>query len=75
MYMDKILILGDGSWLKGLLVLPFAINGLILVIRGAIANLDKLEEKHLTKGWQVGAYFAIFLLSYMALFYAAAKLL
>lgn len=75
MRMDKILILGDGSWLRGLLVLPFAINGLILVIRGAIANLEKLEEKRITKGWQVGATSAIFLLSYMALFYAAAKLL
>lgn len=75
MHMDKILILGDGSWLRGLLVIPFAINGLILLIRGAIANLEKLEEKRFTKDWQVSATFAIFLLSYMALFYATTKLL
>lgn len=73
--MDKLLIIGDGSWLRGLLILPFAINGLILVIKGAIVNLDKLEEKRITKDWQVSAYFAVFIFSYVALFYVVTKLL
>lgn len=73
--METILILGDGSWLKGLLILPFAINGLILVIKGAIANLDKLEEKRIKKDWQASAYFAVFILSYLALLDAVTKLL
>ena len=73
--MDKILILGDGSWLKGLLLLPFVVNGLFLVIKGAIANLDKLDEKRITKDWQAGAYFLVFILSYLALLDAIRKLL
>ncbi len=73
--MDKIKILGDGSWLKGLLILPFAINGLALVIRGFIVNLEKLEEKRITKDWQPSAYFLVLILSYLALLDAVTKLL
>jgi hypothetical protein len=74
--MEKLLILGDGSLIKGILILPFAINGVILVIKGAIANLDKLDETRTVKtNWQAGAYFSVFILSYSALLYAVAKLL
>lgn len=74
--MEKILLLGDGSLLKGILIMPFAVNGLILMLRGAVANLERLEEKHpKIKDWRASAYFASLILSYVALFYAAAKIL
>lgn len=44
--MEKLLILGDGSLLIGILILPFAVNGLILVIKGAFAYLEKIDEKY-----------------------------
>lgn len=73
--MDTLLKLGDGSLVKGLLLLPFAVNGLILLLKGAISNIEKLEEKHITKGWIASAYFAILILSYLALAYAIKQLL
>ena len=74
--MDKLLILGDGSLMKGILLLPFAICGLILFIKGAIANLDEINEKYtFKKDWQVSAFFLVFILSYMALVYAISRLL
>ena len=73
--MDTLLKLGDGSLVKGLLTLPFAVNGLILLLKGAIANIEKLEEKHITQGWIASAYFAILILSYLALAYAIKQLL
>lgn len=74
--MKNLLIIGDGSLLKGILVLLFAVNGLILVILGAVANLDRLAEKHPNaKGWQASTYFAILILSYLALLDAITKLL
>ena len=74
--MEKLLLLGDGSLIRGILVLPFAICGLILVIRGAFATLEKLDTKlNITKGWQVGLLGTIYLLSYLGFLYAVAKLL
>ena len=74
--MEKLLIIGDGSLLKGILTLPFAIYGLILFIKGAIANLDEVNEKYtFKKAWHASAYFLIFILSYMALVDAISKLL
>ena len=77
--MENLLILGDGSWLSGLLILPFAINGLVLVIRGAIANIEKMAEKmeakRMTKNWQIGTHFLFLILSYLALVYAIKQLL
>lgn len=72
--MEKLLILGDGSLLIGILILPFAVNGLILVIKGAFAYLEKIDEKYsFAKGWQVGLFGAVTLLSYLGLFYAISK--
>jgi hypothetical protein len=74
--MDKILLLGDGSLIKGILIIPFAVNGLILVIKGAFAYLENIDKKYtFTKNWQVGAFGVITLLSYLGLFYAVAKIL
>lgn len=74
--MEKLFILGDGSLIKGLLLLPFAVNGLILIIKGAFAYLEKVDEKYtFTKDWQVGAFGAISLLSYLAFLYAVSKIL
>ena len=74
--MEKLLLLGDGSLIKGILILPFAVSGLILVIKGAFAYLEKLDTKvTITKDWQVGVLGTIYLLSYLGLFYAVAKLL
>lgn len=74
--MDTLLKLGNGSLIRSLLILPFAVNGLILLLRGAIANLDSLAEKHpKAKDWQASAYFAILILSYLALVYAIKQLL
>ena len=74
--MGKLFVLGDGSLIKGILLLPFAVNGLILIIKGAFAYLEKVDEKHtFTKDWQVGAFGATSLLSYLAFLYAVSKLL
>ena len=74
--MEKLLILGDGSLLKGILILPFAIYGLILFLKGAIANIDEVNTKNtLKKNWQIGAWFTTFLLSYIAFVYAITRLL
>ena len=74
--MERLLILGDGSLLKGILTLPFAIYGLILFLKGAIANIDEMDTKNiLKKKWQTSAWFTIFILSYIAFVYAITKLL
>jgi hypothetical protein len=74
--MEKILILGDGSLIHGIVILPFAINGLLLVIKGAIAYLEKVDQKYtFKKNWQVGAFGVISLLSYLGFIYAVTKLL
>ena len=74
--MEKLLILGDGSLLIGILILPFAVNGLILVIKGAFAYLEKIDEKYsFKKRWQIGLFGAVTLLSYFGLFYAISKVL
>ena len=74
--MDKLLLLGGGSLIIGILILPFAVYGLILVIKGALAYLEKLDEKYTKpKDWQVGALGALYLLSYLGFLYAVAKLL
>ena len=74
--METLLILGDGSLIKGILVLPFAIYGLVLFIKGAIANIDETGTKNtLKKNWQVSAWFSIFILGYLAFIYAIARLL
>lgn len=73
--MDKLLLLGNGSLIKGMLVLPFAVYGLILVIKGAFAYLDKIDTKYnFTKNWQVGLFGAIHWLSYLGFLYAVSKL-
>lgn len=74
--MEKLLVLGDGSLIQGLLILPFAINGLILIIKGAFAYLEKIDQKYtFSKDWQVGALGAVSLLSYLAFIYAVSKIL
>ena len=42
---DFILFLGNGSWIRGLILLPFCSVGLIQIIRGLIETLRKDEEK------------------------------
>ena len=74
--MEKLRILGDGSLMYGILILPFAVNGLILIVKGAFAYLEKIDEKYtFTKDWQVGAFGTISLLSYLAFFLAVARIL
>ena len=74
--MEKLIILGDGSLIKGLAVLPFAIIGLILFLKGAIANLDEIGQKiTFKKDWQINTCFAVLILSYMAFVYAITRLL
>ena len=74
--MEKLIILGDGSLLIGILIIPFAVNGLILVIKGALAYLEKIDEKYsFAKNWQVGLFGVITFLSYIGLFYAISKVL
>ena len=74
--METLLKLGDGSLIHGLLILPFAVNGLFLLFRGACANLDRFAEKHpKAKDWRASAYFAILIFSYLALAYAIKQLL
>ena len=74
--MEKLLILGDGSLIQGIVILPFAINGLLLVIKGAIAYLEKVDQKYtFKKNWHVGAFGVISLLSYLGFIYAVTKLL
>ena len=73
---DIILRLGDGSWVIGLFTLPFAINGFILFMKGVFAILEKIEEKYdFRSGFSVGLVGAVLLLSYIALFIAAKRLL
>lgn len=72
---EKLLVLGDGSLLIGVLILPFAVCGFILIIKGAIAHLEKIGEKYtLKKNWQVGLLGIIYLLSYLGFFYAVSKI-
>lgn len=74
--MKKLLLLGDGSLLQSILIFPFAICGLILFLRGAVLTLEELSEKFtFKKDWQIGAFFAVFLLCYLAFVYAITKLL
>ena len=74
--MEKLIILGDGSLLKGLLTLPFAINGLRLVVKGVFANLEEIDGKYtFTKGWQVSLFGTIISFSYLGFFYAVTRLL
>ena len=74
--MDKLLLLGDGSLLRGILVLPFAVYGLILVVKGALAYIEEMGTKYnLAKNWQVGLLGTIHFLSYLGFLYAVSKLL
>lgn len=74
--MEELLILGDGSLIQGIIILPFAINGLLLVIKGAFAYLEKVEQKYtFNKNWQIGAFGAINLLSYLGFLHAVTKFL
>ena len=74
--MDTLIVLGDGSLIKGILVLPFVISGLILFLRGAASNIEEIGQKFtFRKDWQVSLFFLIIILSYMAFVYAITKLL
>ena len=74
--MDTLIILGVGSIIKGILVMPFVISGLILFLRGAISNIDEIGEKFtFKKNWQVGLFFLIIIFSYIAFVDAITKLL
>lgn len=74
--MDTLIILGDGSLIKGILVMSFAIAGLILFLRGAASNIEEIGQKFtFRKDWQASLFFLIIILSYMAFVYAITKLL
>ena len=74
--MEKLLMLGDGSLVKGILVFPFAISGLILFFKGAFSNIDEIGQKFtFRKDWQASLFFLIIILSYMAFVYAITKML
>ena len=64
--MDTLLKLVDGSLINGLLIFLLAVSGLILAIRGAIANIEKMAEKmeakRMTKNWQIGTHFLFLIL-------------
>lgn len=74
--MEKLIILGDGSLIKGILVMPFAITGLILFLRGAVSNIEEIGQKFtFRKDWQASLFFLIIILSYIAFVDAITKLL
>ena len=74
--MDTLIILGDGSIIKGILVFPFVIGGLILFLRGAASNIEEIGQKFtFRKDWQVGLFLLIIILSYMAFVYAITRLI
>lgn len=73
---DIVLKLGDGSWLAGILTLPFAINGLILVVKGTFTLFDKFDEKYdIKSNFMVGIIGVVLILSYLALAIAVKRLL
>lgn len=74
--MDDLIILGNGSLIKGILVFPFAISGLILFFKGVFSNIDEIGQKFtFKKDWQASLFFLIIILSYTAFVYAITKLL
>ena len=65
------IIIGNGSLLKGVIILPFAIAGFINVFRGFCYNLEQTEDKNkIKKYWQFVIYLIFTILSYVALFLA-----
>lgn len=74
--MDTLIILGEGSLIKGILVMPFVISGLVLFLRGAASNIEEIGQKFtFRKDWQIGLFLLVIILSYMALVYAITRLL
>ena len=74
--METLLALGDGSLIKGIVILPFAFNGLLLVIKGAFAYLEEIDQKHtFKKNWHISLFFLLIILSYTAFVYAITRLL
>jgi hypothetical protein len=67
-----VLTLGGGSILRGILLLPFAIFGMIQIIRGSIKVFDSDAnnmESILTKyEWVAPLYFLLSIFSYFVLF-------
>ena len=73
---EIILRLGDGSWVLGLCIFPFAVNGCILFVKGVFALLEEIEYKYeLKSNFSVGLLGIVLLFSYMALFIAVGRLL
>lgn len=68
------MLVGDGSWILGAVILLFAAVGMFEIIKGALANFENMADKHCNaKTWQASLYIVIMLLSYMAVFVVAKK--
>ena len=64
-------ILGDGSLLKGILLLPFGIFGIVQFFRGAMKVLESdctdMECAGHKQTWKLALYVLFYLFSYFAL--------
>lgn len=73
--MNTILAIGDGNFLFGLFTAIFAINGIILVLRGAILLLEEVAESfNFNKDWKIGIFGVVNLLSYVGLLIAITRI-
>ena len=66
-----ILNIGKGSFVVGLLLLPFVIIGTINVFRGfgAVIEMDEAKFGRLFKGWKFYVYLFFYIGGYLALYY------
>ena len=72
---DTLLRYGDGSWIKGIVILPLAVIGFINVFRGAINNGEKDGEKYgIDGGWKSYVYGLITIAGYIAFFASIDKM-
>lgn len=61
---------GNGNWIRGAIILPFAVIGAINTIRGFIKNCDTDGEKfNIETNWKIGLYFLINIAGQVALFW------
>ena len=61
---------GNGNWIRGAIILPFAVIGAINTIRGFIKNCDTDGEKfNIETNWKIGLYFLINIAGQIAFFW------
>lgn len=71
---DMILKIGCGSFIIGILLAPFVVVGVINIVRGFFAVIEKDGEKFYgKKDWKAGVYLLITIAGYAAVFYVVAQ--